>query len=113
MLGNLYRHGDSCLEKSPKRTFQLHELAAVRGHAKAQFQLGYSYGVGQGTKINHETAAQWYRRAADQGYPGAQNNLGTLFAARAWRSRAAKTRCGGGSPEAVELLAAACPGRPK
>jgi hypothetical protein len=30
-------------------------------------------------KINYKTTTQWYRRAAEQGYPLAQFNLGTMF----------------------------------
>jgi TPR repeat protein len=30
-------------------------------------------------KINYKIAAHWYRRAAEQGYPNAQNNLGVAF----------------------------------
>ncbi|KAJ1448331.1 hypothetical protein M885DRAFT_574514 [Pelagophyceae sp. CCMP2097] len=29
--------------------------------------------------INFKSAARWYRRAADQGHPGAQSNLGLSF----------------------------------
>jgi len=30
-------------------------------------------------KINYKTAAQWHRRAPEQGYPGAQLSLGNMF----------------------------------
>jgi len=40
--------------------------------------LGCSYELGEGVKIDLETAAQWYQRAAEQGYYEAQFNLGIL-----------------------------------
>jgi len=30
-------------------------------------------------KINYKAAALWYRRAADQEFPDAESNLGTMF----------------------------------
>jgi hypothetical protein len=41
--------------------------------------LGRCYEVGNGVEIDYKTAAQWYRRAAEQGYPLAQCNLGAAF----------------------------------
>jgi hypothetical protein len=41
--------------------------------------LGHYYEVGKGVKIDYKTAALWYRRAADQGYPTAQFNFGMAF----------------------------------
>src|SRR5438270_12416857 len=54
--------------------------AAERGHAKAQFALGYLYYNGQGVPQDYPEAAQWYRRAAEQGHPEAQGALGALYA---------------------------------
>ena len=53
---------------------------ATRGDASAQFVVGkiYDYGNG-GVKLSHETAVTWYRRAAEQGYAGAQFNLGNCY----------------------------------
>jgi TPR repeat protein len=41
--------------------------------------LGTNYEFGRGAKIDHKTAALWFRRAAEQGYPEAQANLGLMF----------------------------------
>ena len=66
---------------------QLYKLAfdvalplANRGDASSQFVVGkiFDYGNG-GVKQNQETAVRWYTRAADQGYAGAQFNLGSCF----------------------------------
>ena len=47
------------------------------GDPSAQFVVGkiYDYGNG-GVTQNQEVAVRWYRRAAEQGYPGAQFNMG-------------------------------------
>jgi len=34
---------------------------------------------GQGVLLDEAEAARWYRLAADQGYAGAQNNLGVMY----------------------------------
>ena len=47
-----------------------------RGDAHAQFILGSRYALGEGVKKDLREAAQWWRKAADQGHPGAQYNLG-------------------------------------
>ena len=47
------------------------------GDPSAQFVVGkiFDYGNG-GVEQNQEVAVRWYRRAAEQGYPGAQFNMG-------------------------------------
>ena len=42
--------------------------------------LGYLYNNGQGVAKDHRTALRWYRAAAGQGLPDAQNNLGFMHA---------------------------------
>jgi TPR repeat protein len=37
------------------------------------------YAEGQGVKQDFAEAANWYRKAADQEYAGAQNELGSLY----------------------------------
>jgi TPR repeat protein len=48
--------------------------------AQGQYAMGshYEYGYG-GVTVNYPQAAYWYRQAADQGYAGAQFNLGWLY----------------------------------
>ena len=38
------------------------------------------YANGEGVTRNDEEAAKWIRKAADQGDPHAQNNLGVMYA---------------------------------
>ena len=52
---------------------------AVKGDAQAQFYLGVSYQKGWGVIADSAKAAQWYRRAAEQGHLKAQHNLALLL----------------------------------
>jgi TPR repeat protein len=54
-------------------------LAAERGDAKAQNNLGLLYDSGKGVPQDYAQAAVWFRRAADQGYSNAQFNLASLY----------------------------------
>ena len=56
-------------------------LSVVEGLAEnddsvAQFKLGAMYANGLGVEKDDELAVAWYRKAAEQGYPRAQRNLG-------------------------------------
>lgn len=50
-----------------------------RREAVVQYNLGVVYNTGEGVAQDYSEAAQWYRKAADQGFPPAQFNLGTLY----------------------------------
>jgi TPR repeat protein len=52
---------------------------AERGHAKAQFVLGFMHELGQGVARNPAEAANWYRKAAEQGEVAAQYNLSIMY----------------------------------
>ncbi len=60
-------------QKAYKKAISL----AIGGDPSAQFVVGkiFDYGNG-GVAQNQEVAVKWYRRAAEQGYPGAQFNMG-------------------------------------
>lgn len=63
--------------RAPERPFIADMRAkAMRGQAKAQFDLGVSYRFGQGVPQDDAEAVKWYRKAAQQGYAKAQYNLG-------------------------------------
>jgi TPR repeat protein len=78
-LGDAYSNGLMGLVKDFERASEFYRLAATRGHAVGQAQLGRCYEFGRGVEIDEKTAAQWYRRAAEQGYPGAQCHLGMML----------------------------------
>jgi TPR repeat protein len=63
--------------KPPKEKPYLADLRAraLRGQAKAQFDLGVAYHFGQGVPQDEVEAVKWYRKAAVQGYDKAQYNL--------------------------------------
>jgi TPR repeat protein len=52
---------------------------AQSGNRDAQFLVGMTYEIGCGIDQDYAQAARWYRKAADGGHPGAQNNLGGLY----------------------------------
>ena len=49
---------------------------AVAGNADAQFNLGQAYKLGRGVPADLNQAEQWYRKAAVQGHPQAEDNYG-------------------------------------
>ena len=55
---------------------------ANTGDPIAQFCLGFMYKYGLGVAANHGKAEEWYTKAAEQGYPTAQNNLGVMYVRR-------------------------------
>ena len=54
-------------------------IAATLGDAKAQCKLGRMYLDGQGAPQDYTKAVQWFRKAAEQGYPPAQRLYGGMF----------------------------------
>jgi TPR repeat protein len=50
-------------------------LAAIHGHADAQFNLGCMFDDGQGVAQDRAEAARWYRMAAAQGHAVAAESL--------------------------------------
>jgi TPR repeat protein len=61
-LGNHHRQN-----QQSDQAFEYYLAAAQQGLAAAQTRLGHCYETGSGTAASPETAAQWYRLAADQG----------------------------------------------
>ncbi|MCZ6807784.1 MAG: tetratricopeptide repeat protein [Deltaproteobacteria bacterium] len=54
-------------------------LRAQLGGADSQLKLAYAYGTGNGVEIDQEKAAEWYRRAAEQGDPRGQIALAARY----------------------------------
>ena len=95
---------------------------AVKGDAKAQFQLGTLYHQGKGVKQDNTQAFLWYRRAAQQGESDAQYSLGNMYLmgegikqddyqARQWYEKAAEQGHEGAQHnlESLQRIAAAEP----
>jgi TPR repeat protein len=55
-------------------------LAAARGDALAQYNLGVMYDKGKGAPQDYAEALKWYGLAAAQGHAEAQFNLGVRYA---------------------------------
>lgn len=49
---------------------------AAAGDADAQFNLGQAYKLGRGVPVDLGMAEEWYRKAAQQGHPQAEDNYG-------------------------------------
>ena len=68
--------------------------AAAAGSLAGMTSLGFLYQNGRGVEKDDAQAVAWYRKAAEQGYPPAQNNLGVMYAgespAVAWYRKATK-----------------------
>jgi TPR repeat protein len=60
------------------RSLNFFRMAADKGHAAAQFELGQMYAQGLGVAQQFEEAAFWYLLAAKQGHAQAQFHLGFL-----------------------------------
>jgi hypothetical protein len=52
---------------------------AAKGHASAQYNLGFMYEEGRGVPLDRIEAAKWYRKAAEQGHANAQRSLGMKY----------------------------------
>jgi len=89
-----YRGGDYAAAMSCWRAL------ADQGNARAQYDIGLMYGLGQGAPQDYAQALYWYLKAAKQGNAGAQYELGDMYArglgvprdqtqAVAWYSKAA------------------------
>jgi hypothetical protein len=55
------------------------QLAAEKGNAEAQFDLGVMYETGKGVRQDYRQASEWYRKSAGQKDAQAQTNLGIFY----------------------------------
>lgn len=80
-LGYDYYYGKrGKVKRDPKKGVELFTIAAERGDAVAQFDLGLAYDDGVGVEeIDWDKAAYWYERAAKGGETNAMFNLAVLL----------------------------------
>ncbi len=52
---------------------------AELGDVEAQYNIGVLFDEGAGVDQDLYAAADWYRRAGEQGFPDAQTNLGMMY----------------------------------
>jgi hypothetical protein len=65
--------------KNESNDVYLYRIAAEKGNADAQFNLGFAYDEGEGVTQDYEQALFWYLKAAQQGDVVAQFNLGCMY----------------------------------
>ena len=85
-LGCLLYNGDEGLKVDKVAAVKWWSKAAAQEHARAQcdlgkwFSAGECFSAGEGVEQNHELAASWLGKAADQGDVSALGHLGCLYA---------------------------------
>jgi uncharacterized protein len=84
MLGSVwsgdYEDGEAAYKKEDHGlAIKKFRAAAAKGHAGAQYALGWIYVEGKGVAQNTTAAVKWYKLAAAQGYQLAQSKLGYLY----------------------------------
>ena len=62
-----------------KEAFKWFKIAAEKGFAAAQSNLGSLYFYGEGVSKNYEKAFEWFKKAAEQGYYLGQHNLAVAY----------------------------------
>ena len=78
-LGDDYYYGDNGKKRDYSEAVKWYLKAAMKGHPRAQFNLGHCYESGKGVPQNNEEAVKWYRKAAEDGLADAQDSLGFCF----------------------------------
>ena len=75
--GRRYERGER-VRRNVDRAIRLYCKAAKKGHAPAQYSLGWLYANGNGVRRNDPLAAAWLRKAASRNHPQARNTLRLL-----------------------------------
>ncbi len=70
---------DRGVAKDPERARELLSVAAEKGEAKAQNNLGLLYVRGEGVAQDYEKAVALFRQAVEQGLKPAVGNLGVMY----------------------------------
>jgi TPR repeat protein len=112
--GYYYMQGAAGIPKNEAEGVRYFRRAAEHGYVKANGYLGRFYKHGNGVARDYREAERWYRRGAELGDPGAQNDLAVLLLdggpgvkqnkeeAVRWARKAAEQNY----PQAFNLLAA-------
>jgi hypothetical protein len=66
-LGVMYATGDWSGPKDPAEAVRWYRLAAERGHAESQYDLGFMLLLGEGGQKNPEEGLMWLDRAGESG----------------------------------------------
>jgi len=77
-LGVMYDTGVG-VEQNDEFALLWYQMAADKGHSRAQYNLALMYDAGQGVEQNNKMALRWYQQAAEQGHAEAQYNLAVMY----------------------------------
>lgn len=80
LLGRLYYYDEQGVPRDYRLSFRWFRLAALQGHAAAEYKLGGMYFSGRGVARDDNQTVHWWRLAALQGHAEALNNLGAMIA---------------------------------
>ncbi len=78
-VGYMYEKGIGCFEQSNEKAVRWYGREAEKSsYERAQYRLGLMYERGRGVDQNYKKSAYWYRKAAMQGSPVAQQALKSI-----------------------------------
>ena len=80
-LGNAYTSALLGLKQDFNEAAKWYRLAADKGYAPAQFNLGLASELGRGMPADDRQAFKYYLMAAEQGFAAAQFNVGNMYSA--------------------------------
>ncbi len=78
-LGWRYRDGSDGFDMNLPEGVRYMQMAAEKGYAPAQNDLGFMYHEGRGVPQDWDKSFHWYLLAANQGYAAAQYNFGCAY----------------------------------
>lgn len=78
-LGDMYYDGTHGMNADFALALSWYEKSATQGNSEAQFNAGYMYENGEGTKKNYSKAIHWYEKAAAQDNKLALKELGKMY----------------------------------
>lgn len=88
ILAIVFELSTLCLAQGPARAIAGASGAGIdpallakanAGNVDAEFKVGVQYELGARVPKDSAKAAEWYRKAAEQGYPQGQHSLGVLY----------------------------------
>lgn len=81
-LGRAYAYYGRGIKSNPIEAMKMYQLSANQGYGDAEHAIGNLYVFGNrefNTKVDYDTAAKWFKRAADNGSSSGQLSLGFLY----------------------------------
>ena len=79
MLGLCYAAGELGVTTNPTESFKWYSKAAEAGDSKSQYEIGFMYLLGEGTKKDTTQAVKWLKNAAETGHVSAYDLLIQIY----------------------------------